>query len=46
MKRCTFELSLTDTDDGPELSLLVLIGVDRNGAQEDESQNGEEDERH
>ena len=43
----TLEPSLTNTDDGSKLRLLVLIsGVDRDGAQEDESQNGEEDERH
>ena len=37
---------LTNTDDGSKLRLLVLIGVDRNGAQENEGQDGEEDERH
>ena len=38
--------SLTNTDDGSIVGLLVLISVDRNGAQENESQNGEERERH
>jgi len=46
-KGCTFEPLLTNTNDSSKLGLLVLIcSVDGNGAQEDESQNGEEDERH
>lgn len=43
--RCTRRVH-TNTDDGSVLGLLVLIGVDGNGTQENESQNGEEDERH
>ena len=41
------EQLLTNTNDGSKLGLLVLIGgIDGDGAQEDESENGEEDERH
>lgn len=39
--------SLTNADDGPKLGLLVLIsGVDSDGTQENESEDGEEDEGH
>jgi len=40
-------MRLTNTNDGSKLGLLVIISsVDRDGAQEDESQDGEEDEGH
>lgn len=40
------EQSLTDTNDGSKLGLLVLVSVDGDGAQEDESENSEQDEGH